>query len=842
MLNKVVEQKAHTIRYVLVVGWLLLILSLFFDPISQYLTDPNTNFFSPLKDELVNLAQDPDTCIRVQGECLPGTPYAAGARIFWGFIVPIGFGIVFVLGHEFWRRICPLYFLSQIPRALGMKPKKQINQNKWLTENHLYLQFALFFIGLNMRILFVNSARPVFGGFLLLTIAAAIIMNLFYGGRSWCHYVCPFGMVQMVLTGPRGLLGSEAQKQPPKTITQSMCRTFDQETNTEKITCISCKSPCMDIDSEKAYWEQITKPGRNLVQYGYLGLVCAYFIYYFLYSGNFDYYFSGAWTHEAGQVGKIFNPGFYIGGQAIPIPKFIASPLTLGAIAGIFYFVINKIEKIYGAYLKKQNPEIDGKIVRHRVFTIVTFLAVNFFYVYGGRPEILRFPFIVQMIFNALVVLVSTLWLVRTWGRTNSQYKKESIADKLRRQLKKLNLDFPQILGGRSLDDLKADELDLLAQVVPQVTKQERIQVYKGVLEESIQAGSIAATNSLKYLQSVRQKLEVTEEEHYAVLTELGIDDPTLLKSPQEYAQENRLRIESYKEAIASLLQELVDSGIPVHEAVQTKTKQIASLRNEYNINKQEHIQVLSGLFDSLRPKAEKLLALLQIENSRYQVISKLKPHSNTPVFLLLRKLLLAKQQLIVTPLLAVLELLNDQPDVVQLAQRTGILASEAISEVFATEPQWRQRLNPKLLQALMPGGTASTQETLVKDGSMASRLHSESLSAQAVDDSLLQLLQEPNPITQSASLYALTQLNRDQGLAQAQQMSQKPMQNDLVKDTAISLLGQSRKPSVIEQLLSMSVQPNFKNMTPDQLLSLVTQTQQEHQDITEIARPTSYS
>lgn len=44
MLNKITEQKAHKIRYVLVVGWLLLIVSLFFDPVSQYLTDPNTNF------------------------------------------------------------------------------------------------------------------------------------------------------------------------------------------------------------------------------------------------------------------------------------------------------------------------------------------------------------------------------------------------------------------------------------------------------------------------------------------------------------------------------------------------------------------------------------------------------------------------------------------------------------------------------------------------------------------------------------------------------------------------------------------------------------------------------
>lgn len=46
MLNKVAEQKIHTLRYVLVVGWLLLILSLFYEPISQYLTEPNSNLFN----------------------------------------------------------------------------------------------------------------------------------------------------------------------------------------------------------------------------------------------------------------------------------------------------------------------------------------------------------------------------------------------------------------------------------------------------------------------------------------------------------------------------------------------------------------------------------------------------------------------------------------------------------------------------------------------------------------------------------------------------------------------------------------------------------------------------
>ena len=128
-----------------------------------------------------------------------------------------------------------------------------------------------------------------------------------------------------------------------------------------------------------------------------------------------------------------------------------------------------------------------------------------------------------------------------------------------------------------------------------------------------------------------------------------------------------------------------------------------------------------------------------------------------------------------------------------------------------------------------MPGGINSTQATAVKDGGTKTKLHSESLSAQAVDDALLELLQEPNPITESASLYALTQLNRSKGIAQAQKILQQPLQNDLVKDTAASILGQSSRTPIIEQLLSMSGQPDFQNMTPDRLLALVTQAQQNH-------------
>ncbi|NEQ85204.1 MAG: 4Fe-4S binding protein [Moorea sp. SIO2I5] len=523
MLSKVPEQSWHRVRWVLAISWLILIFSLFYDPISHNLTDPD-HLFSLFRDPM--LTRDP--CVQVQGVCLDEKPYALGARLFWGMIVPSAIMIVLVFGHETWRRICPLYFLSQIPRALGLKPQGDISKNPWLVRNHLYVQFAIFFIGLNCRILFVNSDRLVLGLFLSLTILSAIMMVFFYGGRSWCHYVCPFGMVQMVFTGPRGLLGTEAHNAPPKTITQSMCRTVDKTTGIEKSACISCKSPCMDIDSEKAYWQQLTKPGRKLVQYGYLGMVIGYFVYYWLYAGNFDYYLSGAWTHEENQLGALFKPGFYIMNHAIPIPKLVATPLTFVVFVALSCIICTKLEKLYKAALWRKNKSITQEQVLHRVFSICTFIAFNFFFIYGGRPEINRFPIIVQFLFQSVVILVSSLWLYQTWGRSSDQYTQESLADKLRRQLKKLPLDFSEFIEGRSVDDLKPQELHILAKTLPGANQQYRLGVYKGVLREAIQSGHVNSASSLEVLQQIRDELGIKDQQHYQILEELGNEQENL--------------------------------------------------------------------------------------------------------------------------------------------------------------------------------------------------------------------------------------------------------------------------------------------------------------------------
>jgi len=153
MLNQISEKKLHRIRLILTGGWLLLIFSLFYDPITAILTNPNFEI-SPFSIDL-------DACVKLQGECLLEQPYGMGVRIWWAAIVPAGIFIIFVLGHEFWRRICPLAFLSQIPAALGLQRKKKvinpitgkvtyklvvIGQDSWLGKNHLYVQFLLFFL------------------------------------------------------------------------------------------------------------------------------------------------------------------------------------------------------------------------------------------------------------------------------------------------------------------------------------------------------------------------------------------------------------------------------------------------------------------------------------------------------------------------------------------------------------------------------------------------------------------------------------------------------------------------------------------------------------------------
>lgn len=212
-----------------------------------------------------------------------------------------------------------------------------------------------------------------------------------------------------------------------------MCRTATNES-----ACVGCKSPCIDIDAEQAYWENLEKPARQFVQYGYVGILIAFFLYFYLFAGNWDYYFSGAWSRDDA-IGTLLSPGFYLLGQAIPLPKLIAVPLTLAIFTVLSYLILSRIEKIYRGYLRQQRIPQSRQRSHHILFTLTTVFSFWFFFCFGGRPMLNTLPSLVGLGFNAIVTISGSLWIYRTWGRTQSQYENfpESIVPPNRHNLER---------------------------------------------------------------------------------------------------------------------------------------------------------------------------------------------------------------------------------------------------------------------------------------------------------------------------------------------------------------------------------------------------------------------
>ncbi|WP_416674776.1 hypothetical protein [Egbenema bharatensis] len=558
MLNKVSEKTMHHVRWALTLGWFLLIVSLVYDPITPLFTHPD-NLASPFRIR-PEIYLDPDRCTKIRDVCMMEQPFAMGALIWWAMIVPAGIFIILVFGHEFWRRICPLSFLSQIPRALGIQRQRKvvdpvtgevrsevvtIGENSWLGRNHLYVQSGLFFLGLGARILFVNSDRIALASFLVGAILCAILVGYLYAGKSWCHYFCPMAPVQLIYTGPRSLMGSQAHQEKKPAISQSMCRIVDPQTGQEQSACVSCKMPCFDIDAEKNYWTELTKPGRRLVQYGYLGMVIAFYLYYFLYAGNWDYYFTGAWTREEDQLAKVFDAGFHIYGNTIPIPKAIAVFITFAVLAGITYSLGHITERLYRLYTGWKGQAVSAQRAQHVAFTLFTTASFWTFFSYGARPWLNKMPPYVVLTFNAAVIVVGSMWLFRTFGRERSQYERESVASSLRKQLQKLQLD-PALLEGRSLDDLSSDEVYTLVKVLPGFSQKLRLQAYTGVVQDFLEQKVVQVSSSFDFFKRLRQDLQVKDADHFATMETIAATHPEILvaasPSPQLHNAETIAR------------------------------------------------------------------------------------------------------------------------------------------------------------------------------------------------------------------------------------------------------------------------------------------------------------
>jgi CRP-like cAMP-binding protein len=762
MFAQIPERRMHLVRWILTIAWLLIIASLFYDPWTPGLTQSN-HPWSPLRLS--------GSCISVQGKCLVEQPYPLATTLFWGAIVPAAIFILLIFGHEAWRRICPLSFLSQIPRALGKQRQfkrenpntgkvryelPKVKSDSWLGRNYPYVQFGWLFVGLCGRILFFNADRLVLALWLLSTIAAAITVGYLYGGKSWCNYFCPMAPVQQIYSEPGGLFSSKAHISDTS-ITQSMCRTVLPD-GKEQSACVACQNPCIDIDSERAYWDGLNKPEVSWLRYGYVGLVIGYFGYYYLYAGSWDYYVSGAWARQTDQLSSLLSPGFYLFGQAINIPRIVAVPLTLGISTAIGHRVGRSIlhgrgsanEQWAKAYSSKHALKLTPEVIRHRIFTLCTFFIFNFFFVFGGRPLVQLMPIAVQYIYELALVLLSTLWVYKTWRLSPDLYSRENLASRFRKQLEKLQLNISQYLEGRSLSDLNTHEVYILAKVLPGFTREKRHTAYKGVVREALEEGYANYSSSLEVLQQLRQELGITDDEHREVLEELGIEDPELLNPDRQRSLENQIRLTGYRKSLERLirLQQQQQDNTDLSNSIDPNSAEIAALRRQYSINAQEEEWILSGISPesgSLR-RAEFLLAQLPTLITCYRGLNQPLLHEHQAVLQLLKSSIHHKKELIVRTILETLVSLKNDLSALSLAKQLGNLAPVVLLELLESE-QWQARLHPDILARLTP--LQSLENTCPIDYSIEQTL-----------TSLSPLLDDRNPLIQTACLYIVAQLD----------------------------------------------------------------------------------
>src|SRR5438067_920926 len=199
--------------------------------------------------------------------------------------------------------------------------------------------------------------------------------------------------------------------------------------------CVGCTTNCPDVDLENSYWRTLQSDQKRFMYYGVFGLVFAFFTYYFAYAGSWDYYFSGAWTHEVGQLENLLGPGFYINGFALPIPKIIAAPLYFIVCIMLACWLWLFIERGYARLATLRGKVLSQARLRHRMLTVCAFFTFNLFYVFAGRPNMLLMPLWAIKMLDLLFVFVSVTWLIRSLARDADLYSRERLERSLSDQL-----------------------------------------------------------------------------------------------------------------------------------------------------------------------------------------------------------------------------------------------------------------------------------------------------------------------------------------------------------------------------------------------------------------------
>src|SRR5512132_904344 len=155
-----------------------------------------------------------------------------GNRLLWTVCIAALPFFWMTAGYHVWRRICPLAVAGQLGRLVGKPGVRKMGD--WMARNYLLVQLGLMIVALSLRLTVTNGSAIGLAIFLGAVVLAAAAVSLIYGGKTWCNFLCPVGLVEKIYTEPaRSASGAGAGL-------TSQCSP-----------CVACKKHCPDIDLEQ---------------------------------------------------------------------------------------------------------------------------------------------------------------------------------------------------------------------------------------------------------------------------------------------------------------------------------------------------------------------------------------------------------------------------------------------------------------------------------------------------------------------------------------------------------------------------------------------------------------
>lgn len=471
-----------------------------------------------------------------------------GRRWVWTVAIAVLPAFWVIGGFHLWRRLCPLAFFSQIPRLRGRPGEQKIEG--WHAANALGVQLGVMVAALSARLLWVNGSRWGLGLFLAAVAGLAYQVGTRYRGRTWCHYLCPVGLVERIYTEPSRLMGTA---------------------NSQCSTCSACTKQCPDIDAERSYWKTAEDRNRRIAYFAWPGLVFGFYAHYWVQAGTWDWYFSGDWTRESDIATRLFSAGWFFG----DLPRILAAPLTLLVCGAVSYGLFAAGHRVATRIAtKRAGGTLDGESVerlRHRAYVLAGYIGFNVFYAYAGQPTLRRLPGWVQWAAGVTVVAASTFLFLRRWGRSEAAMVQDRLAKKLARRW-----TWDDDATDRSSTELVVLHTERTRQ------RKERLDSYQQSVAE-LAAEGILSTDGLAALRAVRATLGITEREHDKVLAGLDLT----AASPEAALQQ-----EQYRAALEQLVAEATEAGRAVDE------RRIAELQRRYGVDADEHGRMLEALLD----------------------------------------------------------------------------------------------------------------------------------------------------------------------------------------------------------------------------------------------------